>query len=102
MGHDWGLSGGTPFGVKGNRPDFKDVGEDDGIVKYELVGLKDVTKDKEYESDGPLITENDESKVLGTMLVEVVDKDVIKVEIFPGKTADQINGFTSGALMYER
>jgi hypothetical protein len=26
----------------------------------------------------------------------------LKMEIFPGKSAGQVNGFDSGALMYER
>lgn len=102
IGHDWGLSSKTPFGVKGNEPDFKNIDKSDGLVKYELVGLKDVTKEKGYESNSTLITENDESKILGTMLIEMLEDRMIKMEIFPGKTKDQVSGFTSNAKVYQR
>ena len=101
VGHDWGLSGRTPFGVKGNGPDFKEVDVSDSLVKYELVGLKDVSREKGYEVQSPLITENDETKFMGTMLVQVAD-DGLKMEIFSGKTASEVSGFTSGAKVYER
>ena len=102
VGHDWGLTGRTPFGVKGNNPDFKNIGVPDGLVKYELVGLKDISREKGYDVNSSLITINDETRILGTLLVQVVDTNTIKVEVFPGKTRDQISGFTSNAKMYER
>lgn len=102
VGHDWGLSGRTPFGVKGNGPDFGDIDQSDGLVKYELVGLKDVTEEKGYESDSSLITENDESRVLGTILVQMIEEGKIKVEVFPGKAAGEVNGFGQNARFYQR
>lgn len=104
VGHDWGLGGRTPYGVKGNGSDFADIGVDSGVVKYEIVGLKDVSKEKGYDTEGgsALITVNDESKILGTMLVQVVDQNTIKVEVFPGKGQDSVSGFTSNARVYER
>lgn len=102
VGHNWGLGERTPFGVKGNGLDFKDVGVEDGLVKYELVALKDLSREKGYETESPLITENDESRILGTLLVQVSDKDTIKVEIFPGKTKDQVSTFSSNARVYSR
>lgn len=104
IGHNWGLADKTPYGVKGNGPDFASVGAESGLVKYELVGLKDVSREKGYDTEGgsALITENDESKILGTMLVEVLDKDTIKVEIFPGKVKENVSTFTSNARVYVR
>lgn len=102
VGHNWGLSGRTPFGVKGNGPDFADIGVENSLVKYELVGLRDLSREKGYETESPLITENDETKVLGTLLVQMVDKDTIKVEIFPGKSKDGVSAFTSNARVYSR
>lgn len=102
VGHDWGLSGKTPFGVRGNGPDFKNIGQSDGLVKYEMVGLKDVTRERGYESDSVLVSENDETGVLGTMLVQMLEARKIKMEIFPGKIASQVSGFTPQAKMYER
>ncbi|MBI2593567.1 hypothetical protein HYW44_02910 [Candidatus Daviesbacteria bacterium] len=110
IGHDWGLTGRTPFGVNGNVPDFKDIDTSDGVVKYELVSLKDVSKAIGYDAESALITENDEAQVLGTMLVQMQESQKIskaccsamKMEIFPDKSKDQVSGFTSKALIYER
>ncbi|OGY32801.1 MAG: hypothetical protein A3A61_03355 [Candidatus Woykebacteria bacterium RIFCSPLOWO2_01_FULL_43_14] len=102
VGHDWGLSGRTPFGVKGNRVDFKDIGISDQLVKYELVALRDVTREKGYDSQTALITVSDESRVVGTMLVQMVENQKIKVEIFSGKTKDQVANFTSRVRIYTR
>lgn len=102
VGFNHGLSSRTPFGVKGNTPDFKNIGAADGPVKYELVGLKDISRERGYDTESPLITVNDESSVLGTMLAQVVDKDTIKVEIFPGKIAGQVNEFSANAKIYHR
>lgn len=102
IGHDWGLSGRTPYGVKGNGPDFATIEVESGLVKYDLVSLKDISREKGYEVQSALITENDDSKILGTLLVQVTDKDSIKVEIFPGKTKDQVSAFTSKARVYHR
>lgn len=102
IGVQHGLSGRTPFGVKGNGPDFKNISVADGIVKYELVGLKDISKEKGYDTETPLITVNDESRVLGTMLVQVIDTDTIKMEIFPDKGKEQVLTFTQKAKIYHR
>lgn len=102
IGHNWGLSDRTPYGVKGNGPDFRDIGIENGLVKYELVALRDLSREKGYETESPLITENNESKSLGTLLVQLMDKDTIKVEIFPGKAKNGISAFTSNARIYSR
>lgn len=104
VGYNFGLSDRTPFGVKGNSPDFKDIGVENGLVKYELVALKDISQEKGYDTEGgsALITLNDDSKSLGILLAQVVDKDSIKVEIFPGKTQEQVNGFSSKVRVYHR
>ena len=106
VGHNWGLADSTPFGVKGNSPDFKDIGEANGLVKYELVALKNLTRQRGYDSETALITENDESRVLGTLLVQVVEDGPpaggLKIEIFPGKSASSVSAFTPNAKMYER
>ena len=102
VGHDWGLSGRTPFGVKGNAPDFENIGMANGVVKHELVALKDISREKGYDTESPLITVNDETQVLGTILIQLTDEDTLKVEIFPGKTKDQVSSFTSQARTYTR
>lgn len=102
VGFNHGLSGRTPFGVKGNGPDFKNIGVADGLVKYELVALRDISRERGYDAESPLITVNDESVVLGIILVQVVDDDTIKVEVFSGKTKDEIQNFSSAARTYHR
>lgn len=103
VGYEAGLGAQTPYGVKGNGPDFADIEVGDGVVKYELVGLKDVTRERGYDGgDDPLIVVRDESRFLGTLLVQVIDDDTIKVEIFPGRTETQVTSFTSQARVYQR
>lgn len=102
VGYDSGLNDRTPYGIKGNSPDFKDVGVTEGLVKYEIVALKDVSMERGYDVDGALIRVNDETKLLGTMLVQMTDNDTLKMEIFPGKTKEQINEFTIKARVYKR
>ena len=38
----------------------------------------------------------------GVALFQLIEPRKLKVEIFPDKTATQVTGFTSAALMYER
>lgn len=102
VGYNSGLAGRTPFGVKGNSPDFKDIGVADGLVKYEIVALKDISKEKGYDAESSLVTINDESQILGTMLVQLADNNTLRMEIFPGKNKDQVSAFTSQARVYRR
>lgn len=101
IGHNWGLSAQTPYGVKGNAPNFKDVDESTGQVKYELTPLLNKNKDHGIGGEHPIATATDEAKLLGTLLVEMTGPR-IKVEVFPGKSAAQVSGFTESARSYER
>lgn len=99
--------GGYPkaYGVKDNAPDPKDVTKYFGIVKYELY------KFDYYDSNGEvwdtitfasgLIAKNT-SDMAGTVLFELQKDGKLKMETFPGKSVDQVEGFTSKALIYER
>ena len=102
IGHDWGLGISTPYGVKGNSPNFKEIGIADGMVKYKLVALKDMSRESGYISEDALIEVSDETRMLGTMLVEMLEPQKIKLEIFPGQTADKVGGFTNKAIIYQR
>lgn len=102
IGYDAGLSELGPYGVKGNSPDPASVGVESGIVKYELVGLEDVTKEFGFKTVGlPLFTRN-KNEVVGTMLVQMIDDEKIKVEVFPERTAQQVSAFTQDARTYVR
>ena len=93
-----------PYGIKGNSPDFADVSTETGPVKYELVNLRDVTLEHDVENyvgGNPFFTEN-EDEVVAKVLVEMIDDMTIRVEVFVGKTADEVTGFTEAALIYVR
>jgi len=104
IGRDTGISAQCPYGVKGNAPDPASIAVADGVIEYELVDLLDVSADHGYEIKGgnPLFTENDESTVLGVFMVQMIDDETIKVEVFPNETADTVDGFTDNALIYVR
>jgi len=92
-----------PYGIKGNAPDPTDVSVESGLVVYELVALEDITAESGFVTMGkPLVTRNDESAVLGVFLVQMIDDQTIKMEVFPNKTAAQVTGFTDAAHTYLR
>lgn len=76
------------FAVTGNTPDPADVDSSSGVVKYELIQIS---------QNGTV-----GGKVRGVILVQVEAGEKLKVELFPGKTASQVTGFTSAAVTYER
>ncbi len=93
------------FGVKGNYKDPSEIGIEDGLVKYELVYYDYITPEGEPWDRKSLVkdlkTESSE-RVQGTVLVQMIEKRKIKFEVFDGKTASQVSGFTSNAKIYER
>jgi len=93
------------FGVKNNAPDPAAIGIKDGMIKYELVDFGYVTSDgKDWDrttfAEG--ITGIGYDSVRGVVLVEMVDSRKIKFEVFPGKTAGQVSGFTDNSKIYKR
>jgi hypothetical protein len=82
------------FGVKGNGPDPAKVSKDEGAVKYELINPTRPSSAKPFEgADGT---------VQGVLVVQVLDGRKLKVEVFHGKTAKDVTGFTKAASVYER
>ena len=99
--------GGYPkaYGVKGNSPDPKDVTKSSGLTKYELL------RPDYYDSSGKVwdtisfvlnLVSKNTNDMAGVVLFELQSDGKLKVETFPGKSADGVSGFTSKALMYER
>ncbi|MBI4162962.1 MAG: hypothetical protein HY513_04725 [Candidatus Aenigmarchaeota archaeon] len=93
------------FAVKGNAPDPASIGVEDGLVKYELVEydwymLDGNPWDRISPANGIITKPFDIAQ--GVVLVQMTGPRKIKFEVFPGKTASQINGFTEGAKIYER
>ncbi|MSS72023.1 MAG: hypothetical protein EXS64_11100 [Candidatus Latescibacteria bacterium] len=82
------------FWVKGNAPDPATVTASSGPVKYELVQIGIGSSGQTF----PGIS----TAVQGVVLLQMVEDRRLKVEIFPDKTAADVAGFTSAALIYER
>jgi len=91
--------------VKGNSPDPKDISVSSGLVKYELVGI-DYVLENGQSWDRMSVAKNlkvrDSDRVEGTVLVQLISDRKIKFESFPGKTAQEVQGFTDKAAIYER
>ena len=86
------------FGVKGNGPDPANIRKENGLVKYELVGLIS----GKIERHGLHPTVSNEHQPLGVILMEMLSDRQLKVQVFPGKTAAEVNAFTEAARLYER
>lgn len=93
------------FGVTGNTPDPSLIDKSSGLVKYELVQYN------YYGSDGSPwdrfsavknIQAKNQTQVMGVALVQMLEDRKIKFEVFLGKRADQVSGFSDKAIMYER
>lgn len=92
------------FTVKGVHDPAK-VGEGQGIVKYELMRLNYINPanpraDARMPTQG--IKPSQDNPVEGTILLQVLPGEKLKVETFPGKTASQVNNFTASAQTYAR
>lgn len=90
--------------VKGGA-DPATVTKASGVVKYELVSVGYKTTGGQGWSGGPLqkgMKASADGAVQGTALLQVQDGETLKVELFPGKTAAQVSGFTDGAMLYVR
>lgn len=72
------------------------VGEEQGIVKYEYT---------QFIPQSPTPTGGTQPRsnsVRGVALLQVLSNNQMKMEAFPDKTANQVNGFTSSAKIFER
>ena len=92
------------FGVRGNAPDPAGVTVASGVIAYELVDYDYYVADERWDrislAKGIRAVNYDE--VRGVVLFQLLDDRRLKVEIFPGKTAPEVDGFTAAALTYER
>lgn len=94
------------FGVKGNSPDPATIDAGSGLQEYELAHLEyyRTTDGAQWNRMTPHtdIKARPQVYLQGVVLVQMEGDRKIKFEAFPGKTADQISGFTNSALIYER
>lgn len=87
-----------------NGTDFKIVDDLSGVVKYTLADRDYVDGNGRFWN-GSEFASNIKMKpggVRGVLLIQMTAKQELKIEFFPGKSADQVNGFTSNASTYDR
>ena len=90
--------------VKGNKPDPAKVDKKTGLVKYELYNFQYLQPNGQ-PVEGDFIKNmkvKAGQELRGTVLFQLIEKRTLKMEVFPGKTAAQVTGFTSAARIYER
>ena len=95
------------MGARGNAPDPKEVSVASGLVKYTLVWYNHITAGTNRAWDRvsfakDLKAVNQDQRLEGALLVQMLEDRKIRVEYFAGKSAEQIIGFTQSALVYER
>ncbi|MBX4197242.1 hypothetical protein KW801_01650 [Candidatus Saccharibacteria bacterium] len=94
------------FAVIGNTPDPAKVDSATGLVKFQLGQIEHYSATTGEIWGGqayvPHIRTRANNNVKGTVLMQMTDKRTLKMEIFPGKTAAQVSGFDSSALIYTR
>lgn len=84
------------FAVKGNAPDPTQVSANDGLVKYDLVYAP-------FNSNGDRIELPPQMRGgQGVLLAQLLADRKLKIEVLPGKTAAEVDAFTTGAKIYER
>lgn len=97
--------GAKQFGVKGNSPNPSTISVASGLVKYELVSVEYLTEEGNWwnrTSFAKVSKAVGGDKITGVILVQMVENRKIKFESFPGKTATEVRGFTTNAVIYER
>ena len=93
------------YSIKGNSPDPKDVSVSTGMVKYELVETSYVIGSgsepwsrMDYKNN---IRAVGGTNVKGVVMVQLTAARTLKLEIFPGKQASEVQGFDK-PVFYER
>ena len=77
-----------------------------GVVRYELGYVETYSAVTGQRWDGkayaPHIRTRAAPGVIGTVLMQMTATRSLKMELFPGKSASQVAGFDSNAVMFER
>jgi hypothetical protein len=92
------------FSVKNNSPNPADISVDDGLVIYELVDYEYYKNDTRWNRNSLAkgLKVRNSNYVQGVILFELIDDKKLKMELFPGSNADEIDGFTENAAIYIR
>jgi hypothetical protein len=98
------INHGTQYAIKNPSVVPDKLGASSGVVKYELASYEhlDETGAKWLGTRVPKsITLNTKGSTMATALVQMTGKRELKVQVFVGKTASQVDGFTD-ATTYTR
>lgn len=99
------------FSIVGNTPDPATVGVESGRVKLELAQTMYAARNRADASGfggegafrpGDEIFATAAMGIQGVALLEMTEPRLLKLEVFPGKTAAEVADFTAAARMYER
>lgn len=93
------------FGILGNAPDPAQVSVETGLITYELVQVNWVDGNGQFWDRLTFATglqRRDGQQVFGTILMQLLEDRRLQVEVFMGKRASQVTGFTNAAVVYER
>jgi hypothetical protein len=101
-------SGAANFIIVNAEPNPKNVGINEGIVKYELAeywyclvdGIDNCSKS--HTPAKQLLARPTPQIDIGVVLVQIIEDRLLKVEVFPGKKMTEVKSFTSAAKLYER
>ena len=94
----------TQFAMVGNTTDPATITQNSGVVKYTLATVSHILPNgQEWTGSTPStgITVK-VGAVKAVALIQMTGKQTMNVEVFPGKTADQISAFDSGVQIYNR
>ena len=107
-------SGAAQYLILNPDPNPRNVGVNNGLVKYELGYFWycsaeepercDYTDfwDSSVELYARHKTEDVRERITGVVLVQMLEDRLLKIEAFPGKKAAEVEDFTSAAKLYER
>jgi len=84
------------FQVKGNAPDPATISASSGVIKYELAQQPASPGQPQQQAGAS------NAQVQGVILVQVQSGEKLKAQVFLGKTATEVTGFTSTATTFER
>ena len=92
------------FGIKGNAPDPADISTSTGIIEYELVDCDYYIEGNHWDRSSlakGMTMKNGESHY-GVVLLQLVEDQKLKMELFYNQAASSVDGFTDQALYYVR
>jgi len=93
----------TQYSIKNALITPDQLGIENGVVKYELMGTSYMGSDGQgWIGDRVTNVKVVNSQTVGTALVQLLENRKLKVEVFMGKNPDQVTEFTSSAKLYDR